>query len=154
MVTDYYPDPVADTKMIQIILRYFPGSIYFFPQGSRDEEYLNSLNIFHENKERITVLQHSVEALNEVIAHEEINYVGTRLHGGTKCLQDGVDSVIIAVDNRAAEIGKDIGLPIVPRTELNLVVDWLEGRHMFPPIKLPKEAIQQWKGQFRKAIVA
>lgn len=151
-LTDYYPDPEADSRLIDIILSHYSGDIYFFPQGSRDEEYINSLNIFNTNKRRISVLSHSVDALDEVISHKRINYVGTRLHGGTRCLQGGLDAIILAVDNRAAEIGRDIGLPVVQRSRLEDLSRWLEGKRMFSPIRLPSEAIRRWKEQFSGTI--
>lgn len=147
-ITDYNQNSMADTKWIQIILNYYSGDIYFFPQGSRDEEYLNSLKIFHTNKSRIKILEHSIEALSDCLKMADINYIGTRLHTGTLCLQHGIDSVIIAIDNRAAEIAKDIRLPVVERFQAEVLVKWLEGVDIFEPVELPIEQIEKWKNQF------
>ena len=146
--TDYYRDPVADTEMLEIILRNYPGRIYYFPQGTEDVAYLHSLEIYGSHREQITLLDHNVDALNEVIRDGDINYIGTRLHCGIKCLQNGIAAIIIAVDNRAAEIEKDVNLPVISRKELYRLQDWLDGKHLFDRIKLPLEAIKKWKRQF------
>jgi polysaccharide pyruvyl transferase WcaK-like protein len=148
-LTDYKPDPDADTKLIEIILKYYSGTIYYFPQGSNDEAYINSLEIYRLNKNRIEILRHTMIAFYECVkANPGIDYIGTRLHGGTKCLEMGLKSVIIAVDNRAAEIAKDINLPVIARNQPEKLVEWLEGKSIFDPIKLPLPAIQAWKEQF------
>ncbi|NJO18590.1 MAG: polysaccharide pyruvyl transferase family protein [Thioploca sp.] len=130
-LTDYSWNLTADTKWIEIILNHYSGDIYFFPQGFHDEEYLNTLEIFHIHKNRIKILEHSIEALYECLKMADINYIGTRLHSGTMCLQHNIDSVIIAIDNRATEIAKDIRLPVVERTQPEALVKWLEGVQIF-----------------------
>jgi polysaccharide pyruvyl transferase WcaK-like protein len=148
MLTDYSRDPIADTRMIEIVFQYYPGDIYFFPQGSCDKEYLGSLEIYQKNKDKINILDHAVDAFYDCINTTDINYIGTRLHGGTKCLQRGIDTVIISIDNRAGEIANDIGLPAVKRSNLKMIEDWIIGREIFRPIRLPLDAIGKWKCQF------
>jgi hypothetical protein len=63
-------------------------------------------------------------------------------------MQLGRDALIIAVDNRAAEIKKDIGLPVVPRGDLHTISCWLAGLTDWAPIELPLDGIKQWKQQF------
>jgi hypothetical protein len=63
-------------------------------------------------------------------------------------MQLGRNALIIAVDNRAAEIKKDIGLPVVLRDDLHTISCWLAGLTDWAPIELPLDAIKQWKQQF------
>ena len=81
-------------------------------------------------------------------ASEDSVYVGTRLHCGARFLQQGRNALIIAVDNRAAEIKKDTGLPVVLRNDFETIRSWLEGLTDWAPINLPLDAIKQWKQQF------
>lgn len=149
-LTDYYRNPLSDTRLIEIILSSYREKIFFFPQGSEDLNYINTLEIFDTNRSRIQVLAHSIEALDDCIHAGKINYIGTRLHTGTRCLQTGIDSLIVAVDNRATEIGKDINLPVVNREELFRVEEWIAGERIFRPISLPMLDIELWKGQFNR----
>jgi polysaccharide pyruvyl transferase WcaK-like protein len=147
-LTDYYQDRQADTDIIKVLLEYFPKKLYFFPQGTLDKDYIESLDIFKLNKSRIVILERTIQIFNEIL-NEDITYIGTRLHGGIKCLQNSIDTLIIAVDNRATEIGKDINLPVVKRGDTEILRKWLEGDKIFAPIKLPIEAINLWKNQFQ-----
>jgi polysaccharide pyruvyl transferase WcaK-like protein len=146
-LTDYNQSPELDSKLIEIILQYYTEKIFFFPQGLNDLEYINSLDIFKNNKSRIKTFNHSVTIFDE-LKNEKINYIGTRLHGGIKFLQQNKDSIIIGIDNRSKEISKDINLPVIERSDLNSLKKWIEFNEIFKPIKLPIENIDMWKNQF------
>jgi hypothetical protein len=55
--------------------------------------------------------------------------------------------LIIVVDNRAAEIGRDTGCPVVARDDQAGIRAWIEGSEPLQ-ITLPTEAIDTWRGQF------
>lgn len=148
MITDYKQNPVFDNELIKIIIEYYSGEIFFFPQGTLDIEYINSLEVYKANKNKIKVLNRTVEEFQNCISQNNLNYIGTRLHGGIKCLQCNHDSIIISVDNRAKEIGKDINLPVVERGDYSRLKKWLNGEKIFSEIKLSMEGINKWKKQF------
>lgn len=148
MITDYKQNSVFDNELIKIIIEHYTGEIFFFPQGTLDIDYINSLEIYKANKNKIKILNRTVEEFKNCISQSSLNYIGTRLHGGIKCLQYNHDSLIISVDNRAKEIGKDINLPVVERGNHSLLKKWLAGEKIFPEIKLPVEDIKKWKKQF------
>ena len=146
--TDYETNPGADEKLLGILFNHF-DELIFFPQGAGDEEYIRSLPLYKKNKEKVFILPHSYTEFKKFLAHNEITYAGTRLHGGIKCLQHNNESMIIAFDNRAVEIAKDINLPICSRSDYSVLSDWLEGKKVFKKsIQLPQEAITKWKKQF------
>lgn len=149
MLTDYHPDGEIDNKIIDILLEKFGDRIYFFPQGSRDEDYLRTLKSYKENMSRFVVLDHDIEELNQLIKlHSNLVYIGTRLHGGIRCLQKGIPSLILSIDNRSLELGKDINLAVVQRGNFRAIRDWIESRTNFGRICLPNERINFWKEQF------
>jgi hypothetical protein len=148
MITDYKTEPVLDNELMKIILEYYSGEIYFFPQGTLDIEYINSLQFYKSNKNKIKILNRTVNEFKNCINRTDINFIGTRLHGGIKCLQNRLDSIIIGVDNRAKEMGKDINLPVVDRSDFTLLKKWLHGENVFSSILLPMEKIRKWKNQF------
>ena len=74
--------------------------------------------------------------------------MGTRLHGGILALKHRRRSLIIGVDHRANEIGKDIDLPVIDRYADREAIERmiLEPREV--RIKLPVEKIRTWREQF------
>lgn len=96
------------------------------------------------------VLERSLPGLDTFIqSGVSFDYIGTRLHGGMRCLQNQRRALIIEVDNRATEIAKDTGLPTVKRDGFATISGWIEGA-VRPSIHLPLDAIAQWRGQFKK----
>jgi hypothetical protein len=96
----------------------------------------------------VSIVNPTVEAYTRFLANEDVDFVGTRLHGGIRALQKGRRALILAVDNRAAEISKDTGLPVLPRTDLAGIEEWIEGGAE-TRLDLPQQAIEDWRAQFR-----
>ncbi len=151
MLTDWLTNPEEDNLLINFMLNYYE-KIYFFSQGEYDLEYLKSLNNYKNNKTKFTILDRTIQSLdNLIIGEKSLNYIGNRLHGGIHCFSKGVKGVVIAIDNRASEIGKDIYLPVLKREEKDKLRNWIEGNIVFGDIKLPLKEINNWIGQFKEA---
>ncbi|WP_347159312.1 polysaccharide pyruvyl transferase family protein [Pontibacter chitinilyticus] len=146
-LTDYNQNPELDNKLIDLLVNFYTNGIHYFPQGSRDEEYIKTLDSYKKNKSIIKIINRSNESFYDMLS-QDVDYIGTRLHGGVKCLQRNMDALIIAVDNRALEISKDINLPVVKRDDFESIIAWIEGKQLFSPINLPLESIAKWKSQF------
>lgn len=86
------------------------------------------------------------------VLKEDVDYIGTRLHGGIKALNAGRRSLIIAVDNRAIEISKDTGLPVIGRDEFKTMLENKINDSIQPKIVLPTDNIVAWKNQFSRGI--
>jgi len=147
-LTDYNQNPDLDNRLINLLIESYSDYLYYFPQGSFDEQYIQSLESFKKNASRIKIINRTNAAFYDLL-DSNIDYIGTRLHGGVKCLQNAMNSLIIAVDNRAIEIGKDINLPVVKRDDFESIKSWIEGKEIFSPISLPIKQIKIWKDQFR-----
>ena len=145
MLTDYRRDEANDRALIQLLAARYK-EIVFWPQGSEDPYYGSYLLFPVRNKVRM--LERSMEALEKFLAEEgPVDCVGTRLHGGIKCLKYGQRSLIIEVDNRAKEIARDTNLPTVARNDLDGIARWT--RATLPcTIHVRKEPIDRWKQQF------
>jgi len=148
-ITDYMKDVESDNSLIQIILDSYSGKIFFFPQGTGDVNYITLLSSFKKNKERITVLNRTIDEFEECLTFADVDYVGTRLHAGINALQLKKNSLILSVDNRATEMAKDISLPVVSRKDLKMIRKWINGDNVFSNIKIPIESITLWKNQFK-----
>lgn len=141
-LTDYRTDPEADQRMLDILGKGYQ-QVRIWPQGSGDEAYLKTLHL----PGNATVLPGNLEAFNAALRPGQTDYVGTRLHAGIHALNHGVRSLIIGVDNRALEIGKDTALPVLPRAELG-ALDARLRREAPTEILLPWENIRRFREQF------
>jgi hypothetical protein len=153
MLTDYYKNPADDEALLKMALKHFRGTIFFFPQGLGDVEYLKGLPSFAGNSRRIEILNHSLEALEGILSTRPVTYFGTRLHGGITALNHRVPSLILGVDNRASEKARNFNLPVIPRTDRRAIEKWLRGSLQFPPIRVNQQEIARWCAQFEGAAI-
>jgi len=114
-LTDYRQDKTKDNQLLQVLICEF-ANVYFWPQGAGDLEYLKSLPSYTE--ELISTVDHSLSAFNAMLT-PDMTYVGTRLHAAIRAMQLGLPSKLVSIDNRATEISKDTGLPIVDRNDID-----------------------------------
>jgi hypothetical protein len=147
MLTDYYTHPAEDERILSLALEHFKN-IFFFPQGTGDIAYLNTLPSFQAHSRRFEMLDHSLEALEQFLDQERVTYFGTRLHGGITALKHGAPSLILGVDNRSLEKARDFNLPVIPRRDPESIEKWLRGELRFPKISVPHEDIARWCEQF------
>ncbi|MGO8696324.1 MAG: polysaccharide pyruvyl transferase family protein [Limisphaerales bacterium] len=145
MLTDYRRDQEADKFLVSCLSKRY-DTIYFWPQGEMDLDYLLSL-IAHKASQLI-VLERTLDALDHCLSTTaNLDYVGTRLHGGIRCLLAGKRSLILEVDNRAAEIAKETGLPTLPRTDITNIDKWVKAGWK-SEIWVDEEPIKRWRDQF------
>ncbi len=152
MLTDYYMDPVDDDAFLRTVRDHFPGTIFFFPQGLGDVAYLRTLPVYASLAHRLEILDRSLDNLETLCRTHPLTYVGTRLHGGVMAMSCGVPSVILGVDNRAIEKGRDFQLPVIPRPDTATLKRWLRGEAPFPKIVVPHDLIERWGEQFGGAV--
>ncbi len=142
-LTDYDKDFVNDKYMIEVLIKSY-DLVYFWPQGSGDLEYFESMNI-----KTVTVIPPRLQSYDDILQRGNIDFVGTRLHGGIRALQYSNRALIVAIDNRAIEKAKDFNLPIIHRDRL---FEELESKiHMRERIniKINEKEINNWKMQFK-----
>jgi polysaccharide pyruvyl transferase WcaK-like protein len=152
-VTDYARDPVADNSLIELLAGDTAARLFFFPQGRNDLAYIQHLDAFQRFRHRIRVLEHSISDLRELVSGgEPLVYVGTRLHCAIFCMQQGQEALILKVDHRADEMGRDFSLPVVNRRDLEAIRNWIRGHLDLGTIHLPLAQISKWKSQFQKTI--
>jgi polysaccharide pyruvyl transferase WcaK-like protein len=143
-LTAYNKDLEADSRLINILLENYTN-VYIWIQGIEDFGYLSSLL---PNLERVILVPPSLEAYDAILRKGNVEYLGTRLHAGIRAIQAGLRSLIIAVDNRALEIGKDTNLNVISRENVELAYDYINNS-VQTEIRLPENAIKSWKAQFQ-----
>lgn len=144
-LTDYRRDPLRDEELLNILGSHYEN-LYFWPQGCGDEGYLNTL----KRPENLRILPRKLSSYEEVLKPGAVDYVGTRLHGGIHALNHGVRSIIIAVDNRAAEMGRDLNLPVLPRERAGQELEKRICSEFPTEIRIPQGEIQRFLRQFSR----
>jgi len=137
-LTGYRCDPSADRAMIDTLKKRYK-TLHFFPQMHGDHTYFQSLNV-----DGVRLIGQNLRSYDEFLTNEDVDYVGSRLHGGIRALQFKKRSLVIGIDHRSAEIGNDTGLPVLRRTEVRDLETWVTGSAP-TRIKLPTENIRNWK---------
>lgn len=142
-LTDYRKNPVRDQAMITELCRKYE-TVFFWPQGSGDFSYFLSM----EGTEKVQIIPPSLKEYDAFLtAHEDLDYIGTRLHGGIRALQHNRRSLIIGIDNRALEMQKDYGLPVIRQENIEELGQWIN-RKRKTQISIPEKAVELFLSQF------
>jgi len=143
MLTDYKKSPITDKILFDIAEKHYE-KIYFWPQGSKDLDYFNELGI----TQPVTILRSSIDELDKLLKSDiGLDYIGTRLHGGIRCIVNDRRSLVLEVDNRAKEISKDTGFPTTERDNFNFIETWIQSK-TYTNINLHEDSIISWRAQF------
>ena len=138
--------PRADIKLIRILQENYKELI-FWCQTSEDEAYLESFEGM-ESIRRIYTLKEYASLLDE----GNIDYVGTRLHGGVFAMRHYVRSIVIAIDHRARGFYECNNLPICERSALETRLPTMINSEFETDIHIDEAAIHEWKDQFKELV--
>lgn len=142
-ITDYNQSIADDNLMVDTLLQEYEH-VFVWCQGNGDKEYAQRL--FSCSQCRF--IPSSLSAYDAFLKNEDVDYVGTRLHGGIRALQHHRRALIISIDNRAREMGKDFNLPILERSNISRLSDWVNGNDS-TAIRLKTDEIHAFKSQFK-----
>lgn len=143
-LTDYARDVELDRFLINTLIDQYED-VYFWPQRSEDYKYLSELDV---DLNGIRVLDNSLESYKIILEMGDIDYVGSRLHGGIFALQHKVRTIIIAVDHRALNKKRDYNLPVIKREETKKELIKQINDEFETIISIDSEKIARWKNQF------
>lgn len=142
-LTDYDKNVEEDKAFIEILLRNY-DNVFFWPQGVGDYKYISSLGYL----EKVNVIPANLESMRSLLAEGNIDYIGTRLHGGIFAMQNYIRSIILVIDNRAREMKEHYNLPTVERKKLDILEDMILSSWE-TNINIDEKAIEMWKEQFK-----
>ena len=143
-LTDYNRNKERDIKLLEICLSNY-DVVYLFPQGTGDIPYITELGYL----EQLQFVNPQIPAYNTILESGEVDYIGTRLHAGIRALQKSVRSFIIGIDNRAKEMARDFGLPVLDESRITELDAWINAPYNIK-LNIPFENIESWKQQFKK----
>jgi polysaccharide pyruvyl transferase WcaK-like protein len=145
-ITGHSPDLKQDQEMLNILALNYER-VLIWPQGGEDLRYLSNLRIPTNG----VILNRGLESFNQALAGRV--YVGTRLHAGIRASQLGCPSLVISIDNRAREIGKDTNYPILERMLLQESLQAaIFGLRSPTRLSLQRDVILDFKSVARKVI--
>ena len=100
--------------------------------------------------ENLTTIPASLKAYEDALRKGGVDYVGTRLHAGIHALNFKIRSIILAVDNRATEMGRDVNLPVMQRDIISEELEKKINSDFATQIRINQESIDHFKVQFRR----
>ena len=118
--------------------------MYFWAQGDNDIQYLSGF----ENAEGTVIIPPSIKKYKDLLSEDDLDYVGTRLHGGIYAIRHRKRSIIVSIDERAREIGRDTGLNCLEREEIGDKLEKMINSRFETEIRMPYDKIEEWKSQF------
>lgn len=136
-------DPINDKCMLECLKQNYK-KMYAWIQTAVDEEYL--LNLINVKDYNIKFV-YSLEMFNKIADFGNVDYIGTRLHGGIYAMQHNVRSLIIAIDERAVGFHESNNIPILKRENM-ASLDSVINDVLVTEIKLNRDAIDEFLIQF------
>lgn len=142
-LTEYLKDVSKDRELIDILERNYEA-LYFWPQGYSDWEYLQEL----KGNTNIHVLAPNLDSMRSLLREGNVDFVGTRLHGGIFAMQNFVRTMILVIDNRAGDMKNSYNIPAVARAD-TMAVENLIRSQWNTSVNIHEDRIRLWKEQFR-----
>lgn len=145
-VTSYKPDAGRDRQLLGAVRAAY-RKVHLWLQGGGDLDYARAA--FGRELDGVALVGPALTEFDALLAgNPDLDYVGTRLHAGLRALQRQRRTLIIGVDNRAEEMGKDFCLPVLARAAIDELPARIESTAPLA-IQVPGEAIERWLAQWR-----
>lgn len=135
-------DTQMDQKMVDIVKGNYK-KVYCYIQTTEDEKYLKTL----KNTQDI-ICVYSLNKYKEILNTKDIDYIGTRLHGGIYAMQNKSRSIIISIDHRARGFYETNNIPILERNSMDKL-DGMINSEFKTEIRINQKAIDSFKNQFK-----
>lgn len=140
-LTHHSKDIINDQLMIDILNRNYKD-VYFWIQDAKDLKYLNTLN----NIKNIKIVPPTIEEYEKVLS-TDIDYIGTRLHGGIFAMRHKKRSIIISIDERAIGMSETYNLNLIDRSELNNLENMINS-DIITDVNVNFDLVNKWLNQF------
>lgn len=132
-----------DQTLIDLLKERYE-KVYFWVQGDQDAAYFKRA----KNTDGITVVPPSLSAYDKLLSEPDLDYVGTRLHGGIYAMRHKKRAIILAIDERAREIHSANHLNCIEKSKVPSELDGMICTDFETKITMPFDEIERWKSQF------
>lgn len=144
-LTDYAKNIDLDFQLIKLLTEEYK-EIYFWPQGIDDLAYFKELtqSVDYDFK----ILSFGLPSIKQFLLTYSCDYIGTRLHSGILALNNRCRSIIIEIDNRSIEIGRDTSIYTCPRNNY-LLLRKMINNPLVSNFRIPMASIKAWVNSLR-----
>ena len=132
-----------EQKLIDIVVRNY-DKVYCWIQGDNDYDYVKKFN----NIENIELISPTKDAYEHILDTVDLDYIGTRLHGGVYAMRHKKRAIIIAIDERAREINAKNNLNCIEQNDIDDKLESMINSEFETKINMPFDEIARWKAQF------
>ncbi|HDR3886987.1 TPA: polysaccharide pyruvyl transferase family protein [Bacillus cereus] len=140
-LTHHSKDLVKDQLLIDVLRKNYKN-IYFWIQDASDFLYFENLS----NTEDIKVVPPNIEAYEKVL-NTDVDYIGTRLHGGVFAMRHKKRTIIISIDERARGMSETYNLNLIERADFDNLEKIINSK-IITDVKVDFEVVDQWLKQF------
>ena len=140
-LTHHSKDQHKDQYLIDTLNKNYK-TVHFWIQDKKDYSYFLSL----KNTENIKIVPPTLEAYEEML-NKNVDYIGTRLHGGIFAMRHKKRTIIIGIDERAQGMSTSYNLNIIDRKniqDLNSIIN----SQIVTEVNINQENINNWMNQF------
>ncbi|MGN1444381.1 MAG: polysaccharide pyruvyl transferase family protein, partial [Acutalibacteraceae bacterium] len=141
--SDLAPVDDRDQEIVDILLRNYK-KIYYWIQGDHDFHYIHRL----KNTENIEILPPSIRVYDSLLSEDDLDYVGTRLHGGIYAMRHRKRAIVISLDERASSINESNNLNCIAFEQVGTKLEEKINSSFATEIRMPLDKIKEWKSQF------
>lgn len=136
-------DCTKDQDMVDTLKRNYKKR-YFYVQTIWDMDYFNSL----QGLEDVEIVSPNIDQYSEFLNTHDVDYIGTRLHGGVYSMQHKKRAIIISIDNRARNINKVSNLNTLDRKNIDELETLIRSR-IITDIRVDYSTLDRWLSQFK-----
>lgn len=140
-LTHHSKDNKNDQLLINILKENY-DNVHFWIQDAEDLKYFKTL----KNIDAIDIIPPTVEDFENVL-QSDVDYIGTRLHGGIYAMRHKKRTIIIGIDERARGMNETYNLNMIEREDLHSLGDLIHSK-VITNVQINTQAINTWFGQF------
>lgn len=140
-LTHHSKDIKNDQLLIDILKKNYQ-EVYFWIQDAEDLRYFNSL----KNTENILIVPPAVDEYERILS-ADVDYVGTRLHGGIYAMRHKKRTIIISIDERAQGMSETYNINTIHRSDFSSLEEMINSEFK-TNVNIDFRKVELWKNQF------
>ncbi|RKF46549.1 capsular biosynthesis protein [Bacillus wiedmannii] len=140
-LTHHSKDFAKDQLLIDVLNRNYKN-VYFWIQDAGDFEYFKKL----KDIQGIKIVPPTIEEYEKIL-NTEVDYIGTRLHGGIFAMRHKKRTIIISIDERAQGMGETYNLNLIDRADF-INLEKMINSEIITDVKVDFDVVNLWLKQF------
>ncbi|MNI15088.1 Polysaccharide pyruvyl transferase [compost metagenome] len=131
-----------DQLLIDVLNKNYKN-VYYWIQGENDLAYIKGFR----NTNNIKIIPPALEEYEKIL-HTDVDYIGTRLHGGIYAMRHKKRSIIIAIDERARGMGDSYNLNLIDRNKISNLENMINSE-IVTDVRVNFDMVKMWLKQFQ-----